>query len=351
MNSDEQAAARRRALLWPALAVLGPLIVYFVLTPIVFHAIGPHEKARALLALKPLDGNLLAAELPQRLSYTLATLVLFAASLTGIAYAVATLFHRRGPGMAAIAFLAALIAGTVGFVGDEQVTADIKAGGYALLAWLDPIVNSGRESVGETLRAVVVTGPLATLPKGQQALGPETRDQMLWLTAMAAAMGLAATGALLVRFAEIAWSDPDKAHDRPEDLRQRWAALRNTLLLGAIILTLAVLATRAYYAWPLSMLDEASATLLGPIASTAAGFWGTIYTLVLLSAALPAVIALHTEIDAEARLREPVSAKRVKWREDNMLKLYPPEAISAALATAAPLIASPAVTAFTGLLG
>ncbi|MEM7529765.1 MAG: hypothetical protein AAF416_19200 [Pseudomonadota bacterium] len=68
------------------------------------------------------------------------------------------------------------------------------------------------------------------------------------------------------------------------------------------------------------------------------------------NAQLPATLSLHSAIDAEARRYASEPERRNQWREENMLKLYPREAISAALAAAAPLITSPALSALTDLL-
>ncbi|MEM8759895.1 MAG: hypothetical protein AAGE83_06155 [Pseudomonadota bacterium] len=346
-SSDRSAVLGAMAWVWPALAVLGPAFVYFGLTRTLFDAIGPDEAARATLdgVLQPNSGNLLLAEFPGRMSYTLSTFVLFAAAFVGMAYTVIALYLRRGAGWAGAALLTALIAGVFTFVGDEKITAEIADGGYPLIGWLGNVVNAESESIGETLRAVVVTVPMATLPTGQAAIGDATIDQIMWLTASAAAIGLAATGALLIRFAEIAWSPPEPAEDEAEDLRQRWAALRNTLLFGAVILTLAVVATSAYYAWPQTLLTPESAALMRPIAASATGFWGTLYTLILISTSLPAILALNAAIEAEARLQEATPERRKKWRADNMLQLNPQQAISGVLATAAPLITSPLLAA------
>ncbi|MEM9782122.1 MAG: hypothetical protein AAF899_06570 [Pseudomonadota bacterium] len=336
---------------WPALAFAGPLFTHLVLFNLVFGGLGPEI---ADFRVKPPAAFAPGPETVARLTYALACAVFFLAAVPAFVYAIVTIANRRGrPAGYAVAVFALLV-GLVTFTSDEWVGDHVEAGtGFGWLAWLSELVNSNRVSIGESLRNAVVEVPRMQVGA---VLDPDREEHFMLIGALAGGVGTATTSALVLRFAEIAWPDrigPELAGAAEvEDLHRRWQALRTTLLFGGLVLTLAVVATRSFYAWPLTFLDDDSVTLLTPIATFGSGFWGTLYTLTLVTAAMPVAIALNTRIAAVAadHVGPSVDDQRA-WREANRLLLYPREVLSGVLAAATPLLASPAIEGLGRVLG
>ncbi|MEM6973487.1 MAG: hypothetical protein AAF577_11840 [Pseudomonadota bacterium] len=348
---------------WPVLCILGPLFLYAVLLGAMLDGLAPSDERIAAFTFTvdlpetvPRDGTkaepprapMIARELSARLEYGLVLLVLTIAAIATIAYCAAAVAARQGwragAGMVGFAFGLALIV----FSSDSGIAAEMVPGGrLASIAWLDDWFGFFAPGIQNDLRALIVNAPLGA---ASEALDDDAVWHALLLAGLVSAIGVAATTALVFRFAEIAMTA--RADDgEVEGLTERWGALRTTLLLGGVVLTLSVIGTRSFYQWPVAMLDPASAAALTPIAATGAGMWGTLFTLLLIAGALPALMALHLEIEATADGHAIGLEGRRKWREEHGLFLAPRTALSGAFAAAAPLIATPALEGLTILFG
>ena len=195
------------------------------------------------------------------------------------------------------------------------------------------------------MRALAISRIIEIAREGPNPPDEDLLDAAFELAAITAALGIAALVALVFRFALLAWSEPpEKTAGREARLRSRWRGFRFALILAAVSLTVSVVATRAFYSWPLTLLTGDSAEAYAATSAAAAGFWGTLFTLFLVAAAAPAALSIWRDIDrAAGSAKDPVA--RDKWLNDERLTLKIPEGIGAALAAAAPLLASPTIDA------
>lgn len=359
---------RLLAPVWPVLAMAGPLVLYSVLLGGLLDGLAPaptkiddfdlavdtttpaQSAAAAIAAKRTLPTPVVARELTARLEFGLAVLVFIIAAVASIAYAAAAIAARRGVVAGAGVLAIACFFGVMVFVSDTGVAVEIEAGGR--LAWLTPLkplLGNFSPGIQDDIRALVVTEARAAA-EAAGLFSPDVGWHVVWLAALTSGIGVAATTALVLRFAEIAlWAMEDE--DEIDGLRERWRALRTTLIFGAVVLTLATIGTRVFYQWPVAMLDAPSAAALSAIAHTGAALWGTLFTLLLITTALPALMALHLEIDAAADGHAIDHGGRKSWREKHGLLLAPSQALSGALAAATPLLATPALEGLAMLFG
>ncbi|MEM6421411.1 MAG: hypothetical protein AAF698_02400 [Pseudomonadota bacterium] len=349
-------------LIWPLLAILAPLFVYTMLVGGVLDGLAPDRERIDALALTldlgapttapsedaapPVPVH--ARELTARLAFGLACLVFLVVAIASILYGAIAVGGRRGVWAGVMLLVVGFVVGLRVFVSDSGIAPEFAAdGSLAWMAGLKSLFGGFSPAIQDGMRALIVTETReAAVAAG---LVPATVDaQMIMLAAMVPAIGTAATAALVLRFAEIAlWATEDE--DEVDDLRARWTALRTTLLLGATVLTLATVGSREFYAWPVSMLSPAPAAALGPIANTGGALWGTLFTLLLVSTAVPAFLALHLEIEGKLDREAMDKPTRKAWRERHGLMLAPAQALSGVFAAATPLLATPALDALTTL--
>ena len=184
------------------------------------------------------------------------------------------------------------------------------------------------------MRTLIVETPLdeATV------WGAETmRSGMRLFVSTNTFFGLAAVGAMMFRFADIALGPPGDVKS-VEDLRARGDALREGLAVGSAILTSATVATYFYYHYPLSIMTEASAKIFAPLSALGALRWGAVYATILIAASAPAIAAqildgrrlggAGADADAASWLNKDAWADRLK-------------ALGAVLALIAPAAATP----------
>ncbi|MEL6336736.1 MAG: hypothetical protein AAFQ88_08820 [Pseudomonadota bacterium] len=366
---------------WPALAVLGPALVYLVLVGAVLDGLAPADGLARSMTIgietiapsaqeavgetapegasaepapqsatetaSPPTTPVVVREVAARVEFGLACLVFSAAAIVTLGYALAGITARQGWTAGGIALGLTGVFALFVFFSDTGTQMEMVEGGrLATLAPFQPILGSFSPGIQDDLRDVIVTRALTAARA--EGLHAEVVWHALLLAALVSALGVATTVALVLRFAEIAWpARPDDGEI--EGLRQRWRSLRVTLLLGAVVLTLAVIGTRSFYHWPLSMVDPATAAGLEPLVQTGAAVWGTIFTLLLIATALPALVALRLEIDAAADDHAIDHKGRKAWRETHGLLLAPQTALSGVLAAATPLLATPTLEALTTL--
>jgi hypothetical protein len=150
------------------------------------------------------------------------------------------------------------------------------------------------------------------------------------------------------------------------DLQSRLAAIRWALLLSSALLVTGVLASKVLLQWPLSLISDAQAAALQPIANALTLELGATGTFVLFAAYSPAVAAWMLDV-ACWRAREAESAKTSqpsaavpavvaadKGRSsdsDDGLDFAPLSWMSSILGILAPILASPFVDSLKAVLG
>ncbi len=338
-------AGLRVLLRWGSFSLLClavPILLFLLVFQIALGGVGPHIASFTAAIPEDKIRSDLLVEFPSRMDYAMGTVVLMVVATVALLYASIAFWHRHGRVIGLLVLATSCLTGLAVFAADEHIAAQLEGHDWWAVQAFASLFNAPSDSIGETMRHVAVTAVLDAsgdqLPEGQLI------DNLLVLAALGGSVGVAGVTALALMFAEIAWRGPSNTGS-PEKLRRRWRVFRTILLLSALILTLSVAANHAFYHWPLAFLEPEFAKKYGEVSSAAAGFWGTLYTLILFSAAVPTVIALHLDIDATAREHSKLPARQAKWRKLHDLVLAPREAFSGMVATAAPLLTSPAIDA------
>lgn len=168
-------------------------------------------------------------------------------------------------------------------------------------------------------------------------------------------LGLAGTAALLAGFGAVAVrASPQNLEDGDfvaRELRLRLQYLTLLTLAGAVILVLLVAANKAALAWPQGMMKPEAAKAYRALASAVSTHWGGLGSGILLCGLVPALISIKADIARAAAIHRPDYAAQEAWVKANALEFAPVAMLSAALTTAAPLFAGPAIDIVKGLLG
>lgn len=327
--------------LFPAAVIALPAAAAFALA----YFVGLFLPAFATIdtyALTGLDGAAKgAADISARLAYSVAALLVIAASLGGIAFGLLSL--AGAVGWRITKWVAAF--GVVFGLGAFSINANACKQGMVPWGGLTCGLNFGGandERTGLFMHKVAVDHVL-------KQIGAPADDGPIFV--LTAATTMAAGAAVAVLAIALAAQARTGAPEGPlSDLRRRRREVQRLLLCGALILTLAVAATRAFYHWPLGMLDKESEAMWSPVVSAATGYWGLFYSLILASAVGPAALSLRRDVQGFARAARIPAGEWRDWTERVGLRLAPRDAVFSILAAAAPVISGPAMDVLGGLL-
>lgn len=168
-------------------------------------------------------------------------------------------------------------------------------------------------------------------------------------------VGLAGTAALLSGFGAVAVRTRLEEFQSPDwvarQLRLRLQYLSFLTLAGAAILVLLVAANKVSLGWPQGLMKPEPAKSYAVLTAAVANYWGGIGTGVLLCALIPALISIRLDIAKAAEYGCADYSKQDEWRKKNALVFAPSAVVTAALTTAAPLFAGPAIDVVRALLG
>ncbi|MEL7464494.1 MAG: hypothetical protein AAFN79_10530 [Pseudomonadota bacterium] len=257
----------------------------------------------------------LAADLAARETYLIASVAMLLIAVISFGYALGAIRRSRGTTVMAVAGLFAVIVGGVA------------------LAYQ-----------GNPLRDLVVEAPLdAASPWGAEAM----REGMRLFVSINTFLGLAAVGAMMIRFADLALGSPNGADD-PAEGADRGGELREALVVGSAILTSATVATYFYYHYPLALMTEASAKAFAPLSALGSLRWGAAYAAILAAAAAPAVAALVAERKASPQ-RQAGDRADTGWMNAEAWSARI-KAFGALLAIIAPAVATPILEVLAPLL-
>ncbi len=320
VTAKELRTAPRARYVLPLAVLVVPGITYAFLTEYIFAAMTPSVG----LQLKFLSGlnnaeaapslAVLGADLKARYAFGLATSAFSVCALVALFLAIWRLAERWGRPLATAALAGCLLAGVA----------------FASLA-IHP------------LRALVSESALQQVGNLNAQHLNDIAGQIVGLVTLSEAVGVAAIVVLVLRFADIAF-EPTPKNITEDSLRRRVVAFRNTLIISGLLLALSVASAHAFYHYPVSLLTPEAANEFKTLASTAAGFFGAMYSGILLVTAMPSYLAVSSDAAVLADTKTDRShASREEWMETEGLKLAPRQAFTSLLAMAAPLLTGPAL--------
>ncbi len=153
---------------------------------------------------------------------------------------------------------------------------------------------------GNPIRDMVVEWPLGQAAFNYISYGlPELYEGMHLFSIINSFCVLAAASALIARFVDLTLGDG--RWDGQNDIPTRGLALRETILVAGVLLTLTTMATYFYYHYPLSLMEESSAEVHRRFSEMASIRWGAIYSTVMITASSPAIAAHLLERQRLAR--------------------------------------------------
>jgi hypothetical protein len=299
----------------------------------------PADAGAATPAAKP-PGEVLRAGIEARYRFGLAIAGFLVAAGVGLLLGIATLAQRGRPAwaLAGALFLVGLAVGDRGqwnspirgMVADcEAIAADTPAG-------LCPLDRAA---------ATVPQDPIfdaATLASARS------------LVSIASTFGMGSTGGLLACLAVFAW--PDRRSRPPAaELRKRRQSFALVLGAAAVMLSFAVATIHAFYHWSSALVWPPLGAELSALASTGAGYWGFLFTAILILAASSSALAIALDVARAADARHPCDAAaaakaRQEWLAHNDLAFQPGRGLAGLVMAAGPLATSPLLDALRGVL-
>jgi hypothetical protein len=159
--------------------------------------------------------------------------------------------------------------------------------------------------------------------------------------------GYLSVGLILVALflASIRWEEQATL----QGLKERLFIIRAGLILGSAILVVVVLASRAVFDWPLSLLVEADRKALAPASDALVRKWGAIGSISLIAAFLPAIGAWYLDRATYRSAPHPKKKADKPLPDAGELEIAPWGTVTSIIAVLAPIIASPIFDAFKSL--
>jgi hypothetical protein len=137
----------------------------------------------------------------------------------------------------------------------------------------------------------------------------------------------------------------------PVALRQRLFYLRWSMLLGAAVLVMAVVITRALVDWNLAFLCNGFADRLRPVGSALTNYWGAAASGFLLTAFLPAYLSWNGDVGRWASITKPEGTEKDRRLlvESEGLDFAPSTAATTLLTIAVPALSGPLLEIVKGV--
>ncbi|MEM6624326.1 MAG: hypothetical protein AAF674_19045 [Pseudomonadota bacterium] len=192
------------------------------------------------------------------------------------------------------------------------------------------------------LSAEYLLGKAALDPYG--FLTPETWMVTFRVVAGVTAAGMTATGILIVLFGWLA-SGPGP-HDEPlttDQLAKRTRLFKLAMGLGSAVLILSVASGHGLFQWAPVLLEPGQRRVMESLGSSAALFWGVVYSMTLLAVSAPSAIRLQREIARAAGSPMPAAKGKsaAQLAEDIGFDFNLRRSLSAVMTLAAPLLTGP----------
>lgn len=199
---------------------------------------------------------------------------------------------------------------------------------------------------GEIMRGIAADNILARADANPLLQFMPASDNLRSLIRFGLFFGYTAVGLVLMSLflASIRWGDA--AH--LEGLKRRLFVIRAGMVLGSAILVVVVLSSRAVFDWPLSLLVKADHDALAPAADALVRKWGTIGSISLIAAFLPAITAWYLD-RATYRSTAPPEEEKKTPPDAGELEIAPWGTVTSVIAVLAPFIASPIFDALKSL--
>lgn len=144
---------------------------------------------------------------------------------------------------------------------------------------------------GNKVREAVVEWPLELATNAEVTHGLEKMHEGMALMSKSLSFFVViAASALVIRLSELTLGNGK--WDGCADIYMRGRTLREILLVGSVLLCLATIATYFYFHYPLEFMSGRYAEAHERIAQVASFRWGLLYSMIMLTAAAPA-IAVH----------------------------------------------------------
>lgn len=327
---------------WSCISAGGAVAVYFLLFEQIVTPLNPDPALLDALtpefpwtSEKPAEAaKATAAAVAARYAFVLPSVLVVIAALAALATSIFAVLPHYGPAAQRLGIGAAVGGGVLGHLYQHSNT-------------LRSVVADCPPVPGVALEAL--TCPLNVAARQTGDLGfPITAEHVAHLSMTVDISATLATAALLasaVSFFFIARSARNDAELSVRELRTRRRTLAVTLAAGGVLLAVAVATTHGFYHIAASMMTEAAAKPFLSLASSGAGYWGAIYSTLLVTLALPAILSLQRDGERAARHvkgEDDLEAQR-KWREAEGLTFRFNEKLGSSLAALAPLLTAPAL--------
>jgi hypothetical protein len=269
-----------------------------------------------------------ALHLNGKVRYSAASVFLYPLAAAALAFSIVVV--RRRLGRAAVAWgLAgfAALAGAIALLFDKP-----KGRVFAV----DRLLNAAEKFEG--LRAAGISPPA-------------TGDLVAALVSFNTFVSLLPVGMILLALAALSVRAEPSKLDRA-DLENRLLNLRIALGIGSSILVLGVIANKLLLEWPASLVADEQRAAMQPIFDGLMFQFGTVASVSLITAFAPAIVAWMLDVE-QLHAKAKVRAKPKTESEappDGKLVFAPLSLVTSLLALLAPMLTSPFIDGFKGIL-
>jgi hypothetical protein len=175
------------------------------------------------------------------------------------------------------------------------------------------------------------------ISEGYGVKQPEIDDAIL----LNAAFSAGGVISMLIGFAAVAFragSDDDDV----ASLQGRKHALERTTIAGAVLLVFLTTLNKTLVDWPRTLVATEHQDAYASLATAIGSFWGTLSTLAIAFALVPAFFSLRFDIDRAARAQASQDEKAAeRWKKSNNLEFDKKSGVGTAVAAVAPILAVP----------
>ena len=332
--------------LWllPGLATfILPLVVLFFIIEPTLVSLMPAEwfNTRTLLLFDAAGKQfeLFARDIDGRMSFSVLSAAVLAASGGAILYAFFVVSRRFSSGAAL------LIVGVAMLIG---VAICNYGGGGDIIECKNAVESPTRPvEIGVTLGfRTLVLDDIVCIAERDKITAPGGLTKMRSMILLNSRVGFAAAAAVMAAFGAIAIGGGKLPVITR--LRRRLDAFKILTIVGSMLFVINALITKSLVTWVQNLLDPVNAINYGKLSGALLNYWAAQTSAILFVTVICAAIGIRRQVDsaadtavAEMPVQQQVSA--TKWKETNGLTFETSTVLTATIGTVAPLLAGPAV--------